>query len=170
VKSELRAVTRQAAELSNSLRTVSHRLHSSVIADLGIESALRSLIEEHRNCGEDVGLEVENIPNNLPFEVAVALYRIVQEGLRNASKHAAGAHVQVKLALTDKALKLSIEDSGPGFDLIQVRRRGGLGLLSIQERARLAGGTFMLRTGQGHGTSLVVQVPVEISQRHAAQS
>jgi PAS domain S-box-containing protein len=160
VQEELRAATRQTADLSDTLRMVSHGLHSSVITDLGIEPALRALIDEHRRAGEDVKIVLHDIPASVPFDTSIALYRIVQEGLRNASKHAAGVPVLVELARRDADLKLSIDDSGPGFDLSQLRQKGGLGLLSIQERARLVGGTFELRSSPRQGTSLQVRVPI----------
>jgi signal transduction histidine kinase len=161
VQLELGAVIKQAAELSNSLRSVTHALHSPVIADLGIQTALKMLVDEHRECGEDVGIVLQDIPDQLPFEVSVALYRIVQEALRNASRHAKGAPVAVELVRRGKELELSIRDGGPGFNLLLVREKGGLGLLSIQERARLAGGTFLLRSEPGRGTSLLVRVPID---------
>jgi PAS domain S-box-containing protein len=161
LQAEIRAVLMQTAELSTSLRSVTHALHSPVIADLGIETALRMLIDEHRGGGEDVGAVFQDIPERLPFDVSVAVYRIVQEALRNASRHAKGAPVMVELLLQGKELKLSVSDGGPGFSLLQVREKGGLGLLSIQERARLAGGTFLLRSEPGQGTSLLVSIPIE---------
>ena len=96
----------------------------------------------------------------MALPLATSLYRVAQEALRNVAKHAPAAAVRVQLSLDDRELKLVIEDSGPGFDIHGARRRGGLGLLSMNERARLAGGTLVIETQPGDGTRLTVRLPV----------
>ena len=150
----------QVAQLATSLREVSHRLHPSIIADLGLAVALQSLIEQERELGLDASFSARNVPASIPLESATALYRIAQEGLRNASKHAAGAAVRMTLSHEKKEMQLRIQDAGPGFSPVEVRHRGGLGLLSMQERARLAGGNLLLSSRSGEGTILLVRVPL----------
>ena len=139
---------------------MSHRLHPSIIADLGLEAALRSLVEQEREAGLDIGFSARNVPASIPLESATALYRIAQEGLRNASKHAPGAAVRTTLSHDKGELQLRIQDTGPGFPPVEVRHRGELGLISMQERARLAGGHLLLSSHSGEGTVLLVRVPL----------
>jgi signal transduction histidine kinase len=93
------------------------------------------------------------------------MYRIAQEALRNVAKHAPGAAVRIELHRSDSELRLCIEDSGPGFAFTRVRDRGGLGLLSMQERARAAGGRLQMHTQPGRGTSVTVLLPLKEESR-----
>lgn len=154
-------VRQRIAEVAASLREVSHRLHPAVVEDLGLTAALRSLVADYRDQGVDASLAASADCPTLKLDAATALYRIAQEALRNAWKHAPGAPVRVALEGNARECHLRIEDAGPGFDLRQVRGSGGLGLLGMQERARLAGGNLMLRTRPGNGTLILVRVPLE---------
>lgn len=149
--------------LATSLRDVSHRLHPSILTDLGLPAALRALVAEQREQGQEVSLTLQDLPDHIPWELATALYRISQEALRNAAKHAAEAPIHLTLQGRAEELKLRIEDAGPGFDLQVIRGQRGLGLLSMQERARSVGGSLLLRTQQGQGTLVLVRVPVPSS-------
>lgn len=155
----LDALSQRIAGLSEALRSVSHRLHPSIVADLGIEAALKSLAEDYRRQGMDIAVAMHGVPARLPQSVGIALYRIAQEGLTNASRHAPGAPVRLTLSGAGPELQLSIEDAGPGFDLNEVRGNGSIGLLSMQERARLIGGALLLATGRDEGTSVLVRLP-----------
>jgi len=149
----------RAAELSENLRTLSHRLHPSVVEDLGLVLALRALTVELRSEGIEVSFGPPDVQGPVPLPLATCLYRIAQEALRNAGKHALDAAVRLQLTQEAAELKLVIEDSGPGFDVAEAKQRGGLGLLSMNERARLAGGSLEIETHPGDGTRVVVRVP-----------
>lgn len=157
VLAELRADVRG---LGGALRDVSRRLHPAALEDLGLLAALRALVDEHRRRGAEVALTLRDVPDALPLDLATALYRVAQEALSNARRHAPGAPVRVSLAGTDSELRLLVEDAGPGFDLERVRGQGGLGLLSMQERARLVGGVLLVRTRPGAGTCIAVRAPL----------
>ena len=159
----------QITRLSAGLREVSHRLHPSVVEDLGLPPALRALVNEYHENGVDVSFAGNSAAPDLPLDAATALYRIAQEALRNALKHAGGAPVRVVLEEMAGEVCLTVEDSGPGFDLDSVRGKGGLGLLSMQERARLAGGSLLLRTRPGSGATILVRVPLIDHSRTAAE-
>ena len=94
------------------------------------------------------------------MEVAVCLYRIVQEALRNVQKHAPRAAVEIALSGTPQQLHLSIRDDGEGFDMSALRSTKGLGFISMQERVRLILGRFSLRTQPGAGVRISVDVPL----------
>jgi signal transduction histidine kinase len=95
----------------------------------------------------------------IPSGVALCLYRVTQEALGNIVKHAGARHVQVALAREGKALALTIEDDGRGFELAEVRGGGGLGLISLDERVRLVGGELAIDTSPQVGTRLRIVVP-----------
>lgn len=159
--SALEKLREHLAELSAGLREVSHQLHPSVIMHLGLAPALQQLVGEFRRAGSDVSLIERGLVTSPGVEVSTALYRIAQEALRNAMKHAAGAPVQVELEEQPQQLSMAIRDAGPGFDLTEARSNGGLGLLSMQERARRIGGKFTVRTARGAGTLILVAVPLQ---------
>jgi signal transduction histidine kinase len=97
-----------------------------------------------------------NIPPKIPRDISVCLFRIVQEGLRNIAKHAKVAEAQVTLIGSDNTITLTIEDSGVGFDPSRMRGDAGLGLVSMEERARLIRGEFLVQSTPGHGTVIRV--------------
>jgi two-component system CheB/CheR fusion protein len=146
--------------LSEDLRNISHALHPSLIDDLGIVAALRSLVEEFR-AGKDMAVTFmpENIPAKLSPQIATGLYRISQEALRNIAKHSREGHVTVILKGSGSRIRLQIEDLGPGFDVNA--SRSGLGLTSMEERARIMHGSFSIESEPGKGTTVTVDVPLE---------
>jgi signal transduction histidine kinase len=94
----------------------------------------------------------------------VALFRIVQEALRNIGKHAQATHVDVTFEFRERATVVIVRDDGKGFDLPaqmgELPRGGRLGLVGMQERARLVGATFTIDTTPGRGTTLRIELPV----------
>lgn len=159
VRQVLEGLSERTGQLSEDVRTLSHGLHPSIIEDLGLAAALRMLTNEF---GEREDMIVtflpENVPEEIPIEIATGLYRITQEALRNIAKHAGKSHV--KLILSGKAggLELQVADSGKGFDM--AHRKPGLGLISIEERTRLMGGTSDVRSAPREGTKVTVIVPL----------
>ncbi len=158
VRGRLEALREAAAALSDELRRISHALHPSILDDLGLPTALRSLVAEFAEREHmPSNFTHRNVPGGLSHEVAGTLYRISQEALRNVAKHAGRTHVRVSLIGTDSVLRLSIRDLGEGFDPSDGR---GLGLISMEERARLVGGTFRISSALGEGTTVQVEVPL----------
>ena len=152
----LEPLARQVEALSDDIRRLSHQLHPSIVEDLGLESALRQLVTEFERIHKMPVQLTLHLTSPVPADTATAFYRIAQEALRNAAKHASGAPVRVTLSEVDGEVRLSISDNGPGFDITTVRKHGGLGLISMRERARLAGGRFSVQTRPGDGTEIVV--------------
>jgi two-component system CheB/CheR fusion protein len=144
---------------SDEIRRIAHALHPSAIEDLGITPALRALVENYRT-DEHIIVTFSAIesPASLPLDIATSLYRITQEALRNASKYAGRAHVKVLLRGASSGIRLQVTDSGEGFD--PQAPRTGLGLISMEERARLMGGTLSVESKPGEGTRITVDVPV----------
>ena len=107
-----------------------------------------------------VNYRVENIRSEVPPNVAVCLYRIVQEDLRNISRHAGATEVAITLVGENQAIRLSIRDNGKGFDAGQKTSQVGLGLDSMKERAYLIGGDFSVQSQPGQGTVIEVLTPL----------
>jgi two-component system CheB/CheR fusion protein len=160
LRSELDRLRERASTLSTGIRTMSHQLHPSSLEHLGLASALKSLVQEF---GEREGMVAtfrsRRVPADLSLEVAVSLYRIVQEALRNVAKHAGQTHVKVLLEGLQEQLRLEVRDFGEGFDTDGNRGRG-LGLVSMAERARLIGGNLSLQSALGEGTMISVTIPL----------
>ena len=100
------------------------------------------------------------LPAAVPREVASCLYRVAQEGLQNIAKHAGAKHVSVALTLQKGAVGLTVADDGVGFDPEAVKGRGGLGLIGMEERARLVNGKLSIASRPGHGTRIALEVPL----------
>ena len=159
---DLEAIRKEVQSLNTDVREISHRLHPAILSDLGITAALKSLVEDFRiREGMPATYFETNVPPDLPHFVSTTLYRITQEALRNVSKHAGETHVKVQLQGIDGRVQLQVRDFGTGFDQDADFPSRGLGLVSMQERARIAGGTFSVTSSLGEGTNIVVDIPVE---------
>jgi two-component system CheB/CheR fusion protein len=166
-RQRLEKIFEQLGQLSEDVRQLSHGLHPTIIDDLGLSAALRILTNEF---GEREGMittfAAQDVPEEIPVEIATGLYRVAQEALRNIAKHAGHTHVKIVLAAKEGGLELQISDAGRGFDTHA--RRAGLGLISMQERARLIGGSFKIHSAPMEGTKLTVFVPMaELRERRA---
>jgi signal transduction histidine kinase len=168
----LRSIERRAATVAETLRLISHGLHPTVLQHIGLVAALQAdCVEVERQYQLAVTLNIEDNVEPVPQLVALSLFRIAQEALRNAARHARAAHATVSLSRDPKGLTLTITDDGDGFDVDQVRQNGGLGLVSIEERARLVRGAATIHSRPGVGTTVVVRIPPEVpvSLRSSAQ-
>lgn len=149
--------------LSEDVRHISHNLHPSMLPETGLDAALCALCNtlRHRN-GPTIGLSVTPNADNLPDAIALGLYRAAQEALGNAVRHAHARTIEVSLAVVDDHAELRVDDDGIGFcSANDALRRRGLGLLSLEERAKLLGGSFELNTTPGKGTHLCIRIPLQ---------
>ncbi len=150
----------QVLQLSEDVRTLSHRLHPSMLVDLGLSVALQALTEEFGEREEMISSYfAQDVPLELPIEVATVLYRIAQEALRNVAKYAGKTHVKVQLRGLPEGLELQVIDAGIGFDVEDYSP--GLGLISMKERARLIGATLKIHSALWEGTRVTVLVPLQ---------
>ena len=146
------------------VRRISHNLRPSELDDLGLAPALRSLCHEFgERTAMNVELSLSRVPKNLPAEVELNLYRIIQEALNNIAKHSQATRVELRLARNGSAIRASIRDNGRGFDTQFVRtkksKKAGIGLVDMRERAAFAGGAFTIKSAPGTGTELEIEVP-----------
>jgi signal transduction histidine kinase len=122
--------------------------------------------------GEETGLQAETVVTGtarpLPAQVEEALLRIGQEALSNVRKHAAASRVTVTLSYLDDAVTLDVHDDGVGFDqAARVAAAGGLGLAAMGERVGALGGSMMIETAPGDGTTIAVEVPASAGDTRA---
>jgi signal transduction histidine kinase len=152
------AALRKLGRIVADIHGVSHRLHPSMVRDLGPVVAMKAECQ-HFACrlGIPVHFTSQSPVGELSEENGLALFRILQEALHNVAKHAHASKVHVSLDGVEDNVCLRIEDSGVGFDLDQPR--GGLGLASMRERVALAHGTLAIRSARGQGTLIKVVVP-----------
>jgi signal transduction histidine kinase len=140
---------------------LSHGLHSSALEFLGLSAATKSHCVE---CAQQLGFPIrcycEGVPGDLDKTVALAFFRILQEGIHNALKHSQATNMQVKLIGANRELRLEISDDGVGFAVEAERRGTGLGLISMRERACLIGGQCEVCSSPGKGTRIVVRAPI----------
>ncbi len=147
-------------ELTDDVRRLSHRLHPDTMEHVGLVVALKSYCAEFsKNNPISIQMNVPDRVEPILPDVALCLYRVTQESLQNVRKHSGADEVQVALTETHDGLKLHISDTGVGFDVEQGRASKGLGLVSMEGRVRLVGGTLLLQSHTGKGTELQVLVP-----------
>jgi signal transduction histidine kinase len=158
-----RAALSRAHNLAKSVHDLSHRLHPAKLRLLGLPAALTSLQYELARPGVEISVTHENVPNPLPEDVTLCLYRVVQEALQNALKHSGAREIIVHLRGSEAGLTVSIIDDGAGFDVSTGFGRG-LGLVSMNERLEAIGGTLRIRSAPGQGTRLRIRVPVGADQ------
>ena len=159
VGKRLASLRADASAVSEEVRRISHALHPSVLEDLGLKSAVRSLVEEFRNReGMIVTFRSEGLPETIPLDITTGFYRITQEALHNVSKHAGKTQVKVSLRGNSGRIRLQVADCGEGFD--PHARHSGLGLISMEERARILRGTLDIASEPGEGTKITVSVPL----------
>jgi PAS domain S-box-containing protein len=137
-------------------------LRPSVLDDLGLEEALERLgLEVSRAHGFEVDLYSTGprLPR-LPEALETALYRMAQEALTNASKHASPKAVSILIHRNSTEVRLVIEDDGKGFDVLETFSGTHLGLVGMRERAHLVGGLMTIESASGKGTTICVSVPL----------
>jgi signal transduction histidine kinase len=160
-KQRITALREELSDLGVMLRKVAHHLHPSIIEHAGLVPALHALANDIRSAsGFELDVDTSAAPAvSLPKESALILYRIAQEAVRNAEKHGGTTKASITLAQRNGAVVMTVADRGRGFDMTQHDRAHGLGLVSMTERARYAGGTIDIESQPGAGTVVRVEVP-----------
>lgn len=159
VEQRLAVVQSRMLEIAESIRRMSHDLHAPALDHLGLNVALKALCTEF---GEHEGIETafneHRTPDAIDDEVALCIYRVAQESLRNVARHATAQHVWVNLRGVDEELVLTVADDGVGFMPQPESETNGLGLLSMTERVRLLGGTLSVSSRPRMGTRVEARV------------
>ncbi len=152
------AVRTLAEKTVNEVRDLALLLRPSMLDDFGLVPALNWYAREMtKRTGLNVVLTADDAADDLPEEHKTCIYRIVQEAINNAARHASARTVQVEVRREAERVKLSVRDDGAGFDSRIVR---GLGLLGMDERVRRLGGRFAIDSQPGRGTAIAAELPV----------
>jgi signal transduction histidine kinase len=151
-------------EIDEALREMSHSLESSSVVDRSLPEILgREVAAFDRKMGIETRFTITGVFDDLSASQRIALFRIAQEALTNVRDHTDATEVEIRLERLLGGTRLAVTDNGGGFDVAQTvvvaARRGRLGLVGMNERVRLLGGTFTLRSEPGAGTDLTVVLP-----------
>ena len=160
----LEALQTQAAEITADLQALSHELHPPRLLHLGVVAAMRGFCSELSG-QKDVAIDFrdENVPESMPLDVSLCLFRVLQEALHNAVRHSRVRQFDVHLRGTADAIHLTIRDQGVGFDVDTASRGLGLGLTSMKERLKLVAGELLIESQSRRGTTVVARAPVRRS-------
>lgn len=161
LQEDLRALHLRTSALAQNVRHISHDLHPTVLRHAGLVAALAAYCAElERTHGLPTTCSADGDFDSIAPGAALCLYRVAQEALRNVIAHAAASGASVRLLRTGDMAEMIVADDGRGFDLAGSLERGvGLGLVSIGERVRLAGGTVSIVAAAAKGTQVTARIP-----------
>ena len=164
--STLEKIREELSEEGESLRRLMSDMRPPVLDERGLVPALREILARF---GRETSVKTKFAARSLvdvPPDMETLAYRIVQEALSNAGKHAEATELSVHVEAVAGQLRIEITDDGLGFDANRARdflRAGRVGLASMRERTELANGSFMVRSAPGQGTSIVATLPLDVS-------
>lgn len=161
LRDEVKVILRRTTEVASNVHTLSHRLHTSKLEVLGLVTTMRSFCRE---LSEQRKVEVDfshrDVPDDLPQQTSLCLFRVLQEGLNNAVKHSGVRKFDVQLERVSNKLQLRIRDQGAGFDPGMEMFTTGLGLISMRERVTLVKGSVAIESKPQCGTDIKITVPI----------
>jgi signal transduction histidine kinase len=171
VRRRLGEIWKLSTEIATDIQSLSHELHSAKLSYLGIAVAIKGFCREF---GEHHKVEIEfesrDLPRQLPPDVSLCLFRVLQEALHNATKHSGVKRFDVQLWGMSGDVHLTISDPGSGFDTEAAMTGRGLGITSMQERLKLVNGELTITSQSKRGTMIHARVPLDLesqSQRAA---
>ncbi len=168
LRTRIGTLQNETTRITNDVQLLSHELHSSKLEYLGILGAAKNFCKEF---GEGQKLEIDfqsrDLPTALPNELSLSLFRVLQEALRNATKHSGVKRFEVRLWGSTGEIHLTVSDLGAGFDTETALKSTGLGLTSMQERLRLVHGELSINSQPKGGTTIHARVPLDSSSDSA---
>ena len=158
---DLRALRANLIEVADEVHDLSRRLHPSILDDLGLVQAVQAECATFvKKTGIDLSFMPHDFPDSVPQQLALCLYRIIQEGLQNIAKHSRAAAASITLQGISDGIRLLIKDKGIGFDSKVAKHKAGIGLSSTRERVRLVNGTIAIESKPGKGTEIQIFIPL----------
>ncbi len=163
IKARMGGVKALLGLVEERIRDLSHELRPAMLDHLGLVPAIEFLAA---SLGQRTGLQIKvesTLGGRLPPQLAIALYRIVQEALANVRRHARASRVRIRLSRRGNIIRCTVSDNGVGFDPAATIQSAlpGLGLLGIRERLNALGGTLRIQSAQGRGTRLEIRAPLQ---------
>lgn len=144
----------------NDLRDLSRSMHGDRIAELGLQQSLTDELQILQNSGEfETHVNISGQHYKLSPQQEMVIFRIVQEALNNAIKHAKAKNISLHINYQPQIFTLTVEDDGAGFDTIAMQNKNGIGLKSMQNRAQLIGATCTLQSSDKKGTAITIELP-----------
>jgi two-component system NarL family sensor kinase len=161
VQSKIESTKDLVSKAINDLRDLSRSLHGEKIGEIGLQEAVANELKILQNTGQfETGMNVTGQVFKLDPQKEMVLFRIVQEALHNAVKHANAKHLKVLMNYNAAVFTLTISDDGIGFVPEQLHAsKTGIGLKSMQNRAALIGGIYSIHSSNNNGTSISVEIP-----------
>ncbi|NRD78047.1 PAS domain S-box protein [Bacillus sp. BRMEA1] len=151
----------EATQLIEEIREISWELRPSVLDDLGLVPAIRSYLTRYSDHYQiDIRFDCV-LRKRLNINTELTIYRIIQEALTNVRKYAEVDSAAVTIREMDNVVRIMIEDKGKGFDVSLRAQSPGVGLFSMDERARSVGGSLSITTSPGNGTKIILDIPIK---------
>jgi len=148
-------------EIGSRISRLSNQLNPPMLKYFGLAKAIEIACKEcSERCRIPVSCSCDSIPASLDRAIAINIFRVAQEALRNAGKHSHATSVTVNMSATSTDLTFAVSDDGVGFDVEQTNIATGLGLISMRERMRLIGGEFEIRSQPGQGVKILCRAPL----------
>jgi signal transduction histidine kinase len=158
---QLNQIWQQCCVLTGDVQALSHELHPSILDNLGLVTAVKNFCRElSEQSGVVIDFTNKEIPDSLPREVSLSLFRLIQEALHNSLKYSGEGHFQVHMEGDASGIQLDVRDHGVGFDVAKAKSKRGLGLISMRERIQLLHGTIHIDSKPDCGTRIHVWVPL----------
>jgi PAS domain S-box-containing protein len=160
VQSRVEQFRKELREISDDVQAISHDLHSSKLEYLGVISGIKSWCREVADRHKIEVVFKSDFSGNLPLDIGLPLFRVLQEAVINSIKHSGEKRVEVQLWKDSGEIHIMVRDSGKGFDIETALRGKGLGLTSMRERVRLVNGTIAIESSPMGGTKIHVCIPL----------
>jgi signal transduction histidine kinase len=165
---ELTGANRQIAQLISDIQAVSHQLYSPSLKHVGLVQTAEALCREFSAAHNiDIEFHSDKVSKDIPEEVRLCLFRVLQEALQNVAKHSGARRGEVLLIGWPDGIELTVRDEGNGFHAKKGMTGGGLGLPSMEQRLKLVNGQVFIDSEPGCGTVIQVRVPLQSKQKAA---
>jgi signal transduction histidine kinase len=157
------------SEIAADMHTLSHSLHPSTLENLGLVAGVKAFCREFASQQQmQIDFAFEKVPQAIPAELSLCLFRITQEGLRNIKRHSGTNSAEVRLEGIEGQLHLSVTDRGKGFDVNDPSPLKGIGIRSMEERSRSVGGHIAIHSRPMEGTRIEVWLPLSAANKKNA--
>jgi signal transduction histidine kinase/ABC-type uncharacterized transport system substrate-binding protein len=164
-RSEVADLSESLIKISKDVHQFSRRLHPSILEELGLLDAIRYECNTVKaQSGISLTMRYGKLPDELPKELQLCLYRVAQESLRNMAKHSGATEGEIVLSADAESIRLQVKDNGVGLTATRDRGQPGLGLVAMQERVHLVGGSLVITSDAGTGTCIDVRLPLVLDE------
>jgi signal transduction histidine kinase len=154
-------IYQDVSDMAIDIQSLSHELHSSKLEYFGLVGAIEIFCKEFaERQNVEIDFRSHNIPQMLRYEISLCLFRVLQESLQNSAKYSGARNLEAQLWASAGQIHLTVRDCGKGFDLAAASRGAGLGLISMQERLKSAGGALSIQSQPGSGTTIHARIPL----------